>query len=189
LFAFFFLLTFWRPVWVETYAASFIEHEVASKVGQRIDALGFEGVSVTLSKVDGSIYRKNQQRIDAYQLDLKSRANTLLADCIARILALDNAARVRLAQVLDAGALEGINSLTAVNARLTDLIQGNYLRVVAGLKHDLRIFTATNCACFLLLLMATCVRPEALRQLFIPAYLLLAATLSCSYACSTRTGC
>jgi hypothetical protein len=72
-------------------------------------------------------------------------------------------------------------SLTAANARLEDVIRGNYLRVVAELKRDLRIFTATNALCFLLLVLATFLRPDALRILFVPALLLVAATLVCSY--------
>ena len=45
-----------------------------------------------------------------------------------------------------------IASLETTNARLTDFIQGQYLRVVGELTRDLRIFAAINAlACLLLL--------------------------------------
>jgi hypothetical protein len=182
LFAFCFLMTFWRPLWVETFAASFIKGEVAAEVHARIDSLGFSGASETLSKMAGAIYRTNQQQIEKYKSDLKARADQRIAACIAQMLDLRSETRERIAQVLEAGTLNGIESLTTINERLTDVIQGSYLRVVGELKRDLRIFTATNFCCFLLLLLATFLRPPATAQLFVPGMLLLAATLYCSYA-------
>ena len=182
LFAFFFLLTFWRPLWVETFAADFIKSEVTSELHTRIDSLGFEGASGVLSQTAAAIYRKNQQQIDRYKADLKARVDLQIAACIARMLALGDEGRERLGRWLEAGRLDGMSSLAAVNEKLTDVIQGNYLRVVGELKRDLRIFTATNCACFLLLLLATFLRPDAVKMLTLPALLLTTATLYCSYA-------
>ncbi|MEO8062633.1 MAG: hypothetical protein ABI821_07775 [Pseudomonadota bacterium] len=181
LFAFFFMLTFWRPLWVETFAADFIRSEVANEVDQRIEKLSFEGASETLSAVAAAIYRRNQEKIDDYREGLKVRAHERIAACIATMLELESGARARIARALEAGSLQEISSLSAVNERLTDFIQGRYLRIVGELKHDLRIFTATNVGCFLLLLLATFLRPEFMRQLFVPGLLLLAATLYCAW--------
>lgn len=180
-FASFFLLTFWQPAWVETFAADFIKGQVEREVDTRIDKLGFEGASVALTHIAEAIYQRNRQKIEAYRAELKARANERLVECIARMLALDATTRARLTQVLDESALDNMGSLAAINLRLTDIIQGSYLRVVGELKRDLRIFTATNCGCFLLLLLATILRPEAMRLLFVPGMLLLAATLFCSW--------
>jgi hypothetical protein len=182
LFAFFFLLTFWRPTWVESVAAGFIEGQVASDVDARIDALTFEGASAKLSKIAAAIYVANQAQIVKYREQLKLRAHDRIAACIAQLLGLEASARANIARALGEGALENISSLTAINARLTDVIQGKYLRVVAELEHDLRIFTAANFCCFVLLLLATFVRPEATRQLFVPGLLLVLATSYCAYA-------
>jgi hypothetical protein len=181
LFAFFFMLTFWRPLWVETFAADFIRSEVANEVDERIDKLGFEGASAKLSAVAAAIYRQNGQKIDEYKAALKARAHERLAACIAMMLDLESGTRARIARALEAGSLAEISSLSAVNERLTDLIQGRYLRIVDELKHDLRIFTASNFGCFLLLLLATFLRPEFVKQLLVPGLLLLAATLYCAY--------
>ena len=182
LFAFCFLLTFWRPLWVESFAASFIRSEVAGEVHARIDSVGLGSTSETLSKVAEAIYRKNQLQIEKYKTDLKARADERIAACIAQLMDLPDETRARLARMLQGSTLHGIDSLNAINERLTDVIQGSYLRVVGELKRDLRIFTATNCACFLLLLLTTFLRPESMRKLFVPGLLLLTATLYCSYA-------
>lgn len=182
LFAFFFLLTFWRPLWVETFAADFIKSEVSSELHTRIDALGFDGASDALSRAAEAIYRRNQQQIDRYKADLKARVDQQIAACIARMLAVGDEGRERLARWFEAGRLDGMSSLVAVNEKLTDIIQGNYLRVAGELKRDLRIFTATNCACFLLLLAATFLRPDDMKMLTLPALLLATSTLYCSYA-------
>jgi len=181
LFAFFFMLTFWRPLWVETFAADFIQSEVANEVDEHIDRLGFEGAAAKLSAVAAAIYRQNGQKIDEYRAALKARAHERIASCIALLLDLESGARARIARALEAGSQAEIASLSAVNERLTDLIQGRYLRIVAELKHDLRIFTASNCGCFLLLLLVTFLRPEFIKQLLVPGLLLLAATLYCAY--------
>jgi hypothetical protein len=182
LFAFFFLLTFWRPQWVETFAADFIKREVTTELHLRIDSLGLEGASDALSKAAAAIYRKNQQQIERHKADLKARVDERVAVCVAQLLKLDDESRDRLGRWLEAGRLGSVLSLTAANERLDDLIRGGYLRVVGELKRDLRIFTATNGICFLLLVFATFLRPEALKTLFVPALLLVAATLFCSYA-------
>jgi hypothetical protein len=182
LFAFFFMLTFWRPAWVETFAADFIKNEVASELHTRIDALAFEGASDALSRAAAAIYQKNQQQIDNYKADIEARIDQQIAACIAQLLKLDDTARARLARSLEQGRFDSVISLTAVNEKLIDVIQGNYLRVVGELKRDLRIFTATNGFCFLLLLLATFLRPESTKLLFAPALVLALAVLFCSYA-------
>lgn len=181
LFGFFFLLTFWRPMWVRTFAADFIKNQVTREVDTRIDKVGFEGASQTLAKVAAAIYRANQQKIDAYKADLKNRANEKLAECIARMLALDEKARARIVKFFDAGDADGIAALAAIDTHLTDFLEGRYLRVVGELKRDLRIFTASNFCGFALLLLATFLRPQAMKQLFVPGLLLAAATLFCAY--------
>jgi hypothetical protein len=182
LFAFFFVLTFWRPAWVETFAADFLKAQVASELHERIDSFGTAGSSEVLSKAAEIIYRRNQQRIDEYKARLEAHVDERIAECISQMLDLQSEARARVARLLEAGTLQGASSLTALNERMTDVIQGRYLRTVNELKRDLRIFTATNACCFLLLLLATFVRPQFMKQLFVPGYLLLAATIYCSYS-------
>ncbi|MEJ0085996.1 MAG: hypothetical protein WDO72_09955 [Pseudomonadota bacterium] len=182
LFACFFLLTFWRPLWVETFAAGFIKSEVESELHTRIDSFGGAGTSDVLAGAAATIYHKNQRQIERYKVDLKAHADRQIAACIARMLELDDGAREKIGRWLEATTLDGMLSLAAVNEQLNDVIQGSYLRVVGELQRDFRVFSASNCFCFLLLLLATFLRPEAVKALFVPALLLVAATLFCSYA-------
>jgi hypothetical protein len=60
-------------------------------------------------------------------------------------------------------------------------MQSGYLAVVADLTRDIRIFTASNSVAFLLLLLVSFLKPEAVRELFVPGVLLAISTLACTY--------
>ena len=53
--------------------------------------------------------------------------------------------------------------------------------VATELKRDIRIFTASNAAVFILLLLVSFMKPQAMMHLFLPAVLLAVSTLVCSY--------
>jgi hypothetical protein len=60
-------------------------------------------------------------------------------------------------------------------------IQSSYLRRVEDLKHELRVFTGINAACFLLLLLVSFAKPAASRHLLFPGVLMLIATVFCAF--------
>jgi hypothetical protein len=74
-----------------------------------------------------------------------------------------------------------LGSLEAENARLTEFIQGRYLRIVGELTRDLRIFTATNALACLLLLVVSFARPRAIDHLVFPGVLLGVAVIVSSW--------
>ncbi len=53
--------------------------------------------------------------------------------------------------------------------------------VATELKRDIRIFTASNALVFILLLLVSFLKPQAITHLFLPGVLLVVSTLICSY--------
>jgi len=180
LFATLFVFTYSTPAWVETFARGFIEAEVAKQVDARIDGLKVEEGEGALAQVAGAIYRKNEQQIAELKADLKAKVHEQLADALVQIADLKCECRDRIAAFIAAGDRGTIRLLDAMNARIVDIVQSNYLRIVAELKHDIRIFCASNCVAFLLLLLATLLRRQAIAPLFVPGILLAIAVITCS---------
>ena len=88
---------------------------------------------------------------------------------------------MKLQQWLEEGAVLSIGSLQLENSRLVGVIQAGYFGVVADLKRDIRVFTASNSVAFLLLVLVSFLRPGAVRELFVPGVLLAVSTLLCAY--------
>jgi hypothetical protein len=109
---------------------------------------------------------------------LRARAGDLLESMLAEIRDPDCACRLRRLLEADVAAP---TALEPVNRQLRFLVHGTYLRVVADLKREIRVFTATNAAAFLLLLVVSFAKPGADRHLFVPGMLLAVATLVCSF--------
>jgi hypothetical protein len=180
LFAFFFALTYHTPEWVEDFAASYIEGEVADKVNATIDAWDAPQGDDALSRYAAQLMKQNEARIAELKDSLKGEARARLASCIAEIRVLTVEQRARLQAWLEDGAKLKIGSLQFENTRLVAIIQSGYLGVVSDLKRDIRIFTASNAIAFLLLVMVSFLKPEYTRALFVPGVLLAISTAVCA---------
>jgi hypothetical protein len=181
LFAFFFVLTYHRPAWVEDFAASYIESQVAKKVEATIDDLGPPAGDSALSRYAAELYRKNEARISEYKEQLKGKVREQLAICIPQVREMSEELRRKLEAWVEEGAKLSIGELQLDNSRLVGMIQSGYLAVVADLTRDIRVFAASNFIAFLLLLLISFLKPDAVRELFVPAVLLTISTLTCAY--------
>jgi hypothetical protein len=181
LFGFFFALTYHTPRWVEDFAAGYIEGRVAQKLDRTVDNLAAPQGDSALSRYAADLYRKNEARIADYKELLKSNIREQLAICIPQVRVMSDELRGRIETWVRDGAVLGIGELQLDNSRLVALIQSGYLAVVADLTHDIRIFTATNVAAFLLLLLVSFLKPEFVRELFVTGVLLAISTLACAY--------
>lgn len=180
-FAFFFALTFHTPEWVEDFAAGFIEKEVSERVDTAIDSIQPPAGESALARAASALYAKNEEAIERYREDLREKVHERMADAIAQARDLDCECRDKWAQWLEAGTSAQIRLLQKANQGITDFIQSNYARVVADLKRDIRIFTASNGLVFLLILALAIGKPQACLQLFVPGILAATAALACSY--------
>jgi len=181
LFAFFLVLTYHTPEWVEDFAASYIEEQVADNVDATIDALDAPQGDDPISRYAAQLAKQNEARIAELKDSLKEEARSQLAACIAEIRGLTAEQRTRLQAWLEDGAKTRIGSLQWENARLVAIIQSGYLGVVADIKSNMRIFSASNAVAFLLLVLVSFLRPEHTRALFVPGILLVISTLACAY--------
>lgn len=182
LFAFFFALTYHTPRWVEDFAAGYIEGRVAQKLDDFVDGLAPPSGDGALSRYAAGLYRQNEVKISGYKELLKGNIREQLAICIPQIRAMSDEWRDRLETWARHGAQLSIGELQIDNTRLVALIQSGYLAVVADLAHDIRIFAASNAAAFLLLLLllVSFLKPEFVRELFVPGILLAVSTLACT---------
>jgi len=181
LFASLFTLTFYRPAWVEQAARDFITAEVQKQVDAHVDGIDVAAAGASLAKAAGVLVRQNSQRIENLKAALHARLNERIADALAQVRDLDCECRDRLAGIIGAGMASSLAALDATNARLTDFIQAKYLRVVADLERDIRIFSGANAAACLLLFMLSFLRPRAVDHLMFPAVLLALAVILSSY--------
>ena len=180
-FATFFAFTYSIPGWVEEFATAFIEREVAEQIDSRIDGFEPSAGDSALSQLAAALYQQNQQEIERLKGALKAGAHQTMADALAEIRNLDCECRNEYAQTLRRGFEFDIALLQAANDRVVAFIQATYMQVVAELKRDIRVFTGSNAGVFLLLLLVSFLRPEAIAHLFVPAALLVVATLICAY--------
>jgi hypothetical protein len=56
-----------------------------------------------------------------------------------------------------------------------------YMEVASELKRDIRIFSGSNLAIFILLVVVSFLKPAAMAHLFLPGMLLMTSTLICSF--------
>jgi hypothetical protein len=181
LFGFFFVLTFSTPQWVERFAVEFIESHARERVNTGVEnwrPLWRDGVSGQLADV--LLQRTHEEREQLRHM-LREGVRETWAKALAEIRDLDCECREKVLDLLESGTTLRLQSLEALNQRLTDFIQASYMEVATDLKLDIRIFTATNAGIFVLLMLVSLLKPRAVRHLFVPGLLLCLSTLLCAY--------
>lgn len=180
LFTVFFALTFSTPQWVERFAVDFIEARVSERVDAGIDALRPIPLKGVAARVAEGLRRHNEVALEGMKERLKGGVREVWSTALAEVRDLDCECREKWVGLLEAGTVQQLASLEAINKRLTDFIQASYMDVATELKRDIRVFAATNAAVFLLLLLVSFLKPRAVGHLFLPGLLLCAATLLCA---------
>jgi hypothetical protein len=177
----FFAFTYSIPGWVESFAADFIQSEVAEEVDSRIDDFGVSAGDSAVSQLAATLYQQNEREIAGLKSALKADAHERMATALAQIRDVDCECREKYTQLFENGFQIDIALLQAANDRIVDFIQMTYMEVSAELKRDIRVFTGVNAGVFLLLLLVSFAKPQAIGQLFVPGVLLTLATLISIY--------
>jgi hypothetical protein len=180
-FAAFFAFTFATPQWVEEFAAQYLEREVVRQMDVSVDAARPPEGGGLLSRAAAAVYERNEAEILRLKTAIKARARELLHVSLAAVRDPACECRVRIAEAMQKYDVLRLRELLADSPRLTTFIQQKYLGLVAELKREIRIFTATNAVSFLLLLLIAFAKPQATRHLLFPGILLLASTLFCAW--------
>lgn len=181
LFGFFFLLTFSTPQWVERFAVEFIETRVSERVNSSIESWKPASNGGVAGRLAEMLYKQNQEELEQFKQQFRNGIRETWAAALAQVRDLDCECREKVLNLLEAGTLGHLLSLEASKDRLTAFIQASYMDVATDLKRDIRVFTATNAGVFLLLVLVSFLKPQAVRHLFVPALLLCIAALSCAY--------
>jgi hypothetical protein len=182
-FATLFIFTWATPDWVERAARDFITAEVRNQVQVHIDGVGAAGDA--LSRVAGALQRQNELVARAARAELEAAIHARVDDALSQIRDPDCRCRSLIGTMLAMGRtmvpLNAISLAETASPRLTQFVQMKYLEVVAELKRDLRIFTATNALACALLLLLSFARPRAIDHLLVPGVLLATAVVTCAY--------
>lgn len=181
IFSSFYVLSYTTPTWVEEFASGYIENEATKQLNASIDSIQVPESDSALIRLAQSIYEKNQEQIQTRREQLRENVHKHLADAFAQIRNLDCECRAKTEKWLKDGFETDIRLLQATNDRIVDFVQYKYTTVTHELKRDIRIFTASNTAAFILLLLISLLKPGAALHLFVPGLLLAASTLVCSY--------
>lgn len=176
IFATFFVLTWSIPEWVEQAAADYIEAQAESRIDSAIDALGPSSES-TLGRFAQSLYESNEAQIDRLKTRLKDSVHEQWTSALVSVR--DRECECR--QNWETGVSSNITLLQMANDQIVRFIHVTYMDVASALKRDVRVFTGSNAAVFLFLLLLSWLKPRALSHLFVPGALLAVSTLVCSY--------
>lgn len=177
----FFAFTYSVPGWVETFAADYIESKAQKRIDASIDAIRPPESENALARLAQSMYEKNEAEIEQLKSDLKNKVHEQWAAALAEVRNLDCECREKWRDWFESGFNTNVALLRAANERISGFIHSTYMDVATELKRDIRIFTASNAGVFLLLLLVSFVKPQAMMHLFLPAVLLAVSTLVCSY--------
>jgi hypothetical protein len=179
-----YILTFADPQLIEHSGKSFIEWKLRSESDKKIDSIQLPDTARLedlLGAKARALRKQTEARLDALKAQLKADLPAMLAQQLAQLRNLDCECRKKWeSRIRDAMHLQ-ITSLETARSRLIEFTQVKYMEIVHNLTSDVRIFLGVNSLVFLLLLLASIMKPLAVEHLFLPALLLLVSTLICSY--------
>ncbi|MEL6871108.1 MAG: hypothetical protein AAFO81_15010 [Pseudomonadota bacterium] len=181
IFTAFFALTYSVPQWVETFAADYIDRKAQARIDGMIDAIKPMESETALARLSQYLYDKNEAKIEHSKTLLRDRVHEQWASALADITDMDCACRQQWAKEFESWFQSDIRLLRAANDKIADVIHAAYMDVATDLRRDIRIFTASNAAIFLLLLLVSFAKPQAATHLFLPGVLLSIATVCCAY--------
>ncbi|MEO8019093.1 MAG: hypothetical protein ABI769_14870 [Pseudomonadota bacterium] len=181
IFSTFFVFTFAVPLWVEDFASDYLEAQAIEQFDARVDAARPPHGSTFLPRIAAGLYERNEHEILRLKSAIKTRARALMFTSLAAARDPDCECRRRIAMALNEFQVVRMAQMLADNRQISASIQQSYLGVVTDLKQEIRIFTATNAASFLVLLLVSLAKPQAVRHLMFPGVLLLASTLCCAW--------
>ncbi|NOX69466.1 MAG: hypothetical protein GXP15_09790 [Gammaproteobacteria bacterium] len=176
-----FAFTYSIPGWVENFAADYIESEARERIDASIDAIRPPESKNALARLAQSMFEKNEAHIEQLKSNLKNMVHEQWAAALAAVRDLDCECREKWEDWFESGFNSNIALLQAANEQVSNFIHSTYMDAATELKRDIRIFTASNAAVFVLFLLVSFLKPQAITHLFLPGVLLAISTLICSY--------
>ncbi len=184
LFAPIFAFTFLDASVIERSASGFIEWKLGEEANQKIDAIQVpknSKLEALMGDKAKELLAKTEAEIEKIKIQLKSDLPSILADELAKLRNLDCECRKKWEKVFEQGLLSQLSSLDIQKQRLIEFSRAKYMDIVTQLTRDVRIFLGSNLTVFILMLLVSLLKPNAVRHLFLPAGLLFVSTIICSY--------
>ena len=179
-----FLLTFADPQLIEGSGKSFIEWKLQSEINKKIDSIKLPQPTkfeTLLGAKAREMREKTEIQIEEVKRQLKADTPAILAAQLAKLRSLDCECRKKWETSLKLTMQTKLASLEGAKAKLIDFSHAKYMQIVANLTLDVRIFLGANSLVFIFLLLASLMKPLAIKQLFLPGGLMLVSTAICSY--------
>lgn len=179
-----FSFTFADPQLIETSARSFVEWKLTSETNEKVDSIRLPKV-VKLEKMFGSkaekLHKKAEEKLADLKLLLKEDIPEVLASQIAKMRNLSCECRKKWQKRIRDNIEFNILSLEQAKSKLVDFSQLKYMQIVEKLTLDVRVFLGVNAVVYVLLLLISFLKPNAIGHLFLPGILMIISTLICSY--------
>lgn len=173
LFGSFFALTFGVPEAVEKSAKGFVQSQVQKEVREKIAPITESSVvNKAKALADKLGFQESQLK-----KDLENNLPEKIASIMAQMCGYDCEKKKQLANDIKDGYLDRIKNLKVGQINLSQIVQGKYVEIVGNLKLDLRIFSMSNTLMFLLLVLISLIKPQAIKHLYLPGFLLFVATV------------
>jgi hypothetical protein len=179
-----FMLTFADPQLIEKSGKAFIEWRLKDETIQKIDSLKPPQESRLESLLGAKAKElrvKTEAKLEEVKRQLKADAPAILAEEIAKLRNLDCECRKQWENSLRGYMESRILSLEKAREKVVDFTHAKYMEIVEKLTLDVRIFLGANSLVFAFLLLASFLKPLAVKQLFLPGGLLILSTAICSY--------
>lgn len=173
LFGILFTLTFLSSAQLETSAKRFVQHQIEKEIRATYNA----AQSSSITQNAKILADKLGLETDEIEQSLNDELPQKIASVIAAMCGYDCERKKAVASAITEGYLDRIKNIKIAEDSLGNIIKGKYLQIVENLRFDLRIFLGTNLLSFLVLLVVSFAKPQAIQHLFLPGILLLVATV------------
>jgi len=176
-----FYFTYSVPDGAEEIAKKFIKERIIIEAREKIDSITLASSESTLGKLAKKIMKGREKEIEILKIKLQETSYENTDAVIAEMRDLSCECRIKYAQRLKEHTELRISNFEAMNEKLKGFMKSKYMELVNKLAQELRIFTGSNLTMFVILLLASFLKPKAAIQLFVPGLLLTSSTLICSY--------
>jgi len=179
-----FLLTFADPQLIENSGRSFIEWKLQAETDKKIDSIALPEqtkVESLLGEKAKELRENTETKIEEVKRQLKADAPAILAAQIAKLRNLDCECRKKWEASLRQSMQWNLVSLETARSKIIDFSHAKYMEIVEKLTLDVRVFLGANSLVFIILLLTSFMKPQAIKHLFLPGGLLLVSTVICSY--------
>lgn len=173
-------LSYVSPILVERAGRAFIQTQIETQIRDELGIVREERRDTRVGRLAEALAERHDEEIAALRERLATGLNARIATAVARMQDLGCECRQRMLQELDSATELRLSTLERAGPQLRRVIEGRYGEIVADLLRDVRIFAGTNLLAFLLLLILSVLKPDRVRQLFVPGVLLGMAAVTAS---------